>query len=334
MFISRYPILAIPADIKRNTIEPIDFDCIQTVAGGFLTINIASKPNLLEKEVQVSGQVVYIYVQIVGQELDPLNAPGLFYYSPSLSIVRKQIQEANRIWSQAGVEIRERKILTVPDPGNINHPNYPVIIRDERESDPNYAYSEQTHLILGTHEDCNYSPSPCLGKSPYASTDINVYYFDKIAKINKDGELRHLEGIAFSNSQTKKYYFDSIYTNILDTSAILLASSIDLNTLAHEIAHIVIRSWPGISEHHDLKGNLWSNNNLMYKFNSTSANNLHQTQSAHIIKLRDELKTWLEIELDSKYSQQERESAKYVRLYEFGKNYCAVFEPNINNSIE
>jgi outer membrane protein OmpA-like peptidoglycan-associated protein len=328
IFSSRFPALVIPAATRREEIEAIDFDFIRARAGGFITVNIADESNLPEQSIQACGQVIYIYAQIFGAGGD-----GIKFRILSPEKVREQISEANKIWSQVGIEVREREILQVSDPGHFINPDDVFLITDLTVAEPDDRFPDKTLRILGVHDECRTSPLCCPTKSPYASTDVNVYYLDRLVYIDKPykddpGGYIQVQGYAFSNSFYDREVNDCIYLSLLKRSVVLMALETDPNILAHEIGHLILRDWP-MSHHYDLNGRKWPEGNLMNPYSSIKNVNFHDTQAEHIIKLERKLKGYLLAEADFNKGQEEKELTKELRLMIFGENYCASFEPRI-----
>jgi outer membrane protein OmpA-like peptidoglycan-associated protein len=243
------PALAVPAAIPRADIRlraPADMATVRTQAGGRLRVTIATPTPLGQAgviEVTARGRVVYVAAQAFTGS------------STTVADIRRHLTRANRVWAQAGVEIKERSAvdgLTAPAGLNDLDHNSPFNGR---------LTAEERQLL-------NITPGG-PGRSPTAS-DLNVYY------------LRSIGGPASGTAFTRESF--SAMTDPGQSAIALEGPAISDVAPAHEIGHMLLIAWPG-EEHQDQQSPPvdWPDSNVMHPVDTGNGTDLDQTQVVNIL---------------------------------------------------
>jgi outer membrane protein OmpA-like peptidoglycan-associated protein len=252
------PILAIPFAIPKADVDKltfVNFNVIRTLAGG--KIRLQRTPTVTNSaefsEVTVHGRVVFIFAQTFTNAAT--TAKDL---KATAADIRRQIQRANRIWAQAGVEVKERSIRdAVPDPDKL--------LDLDTNDDPNKGKTDEEKRLLGEHPDCAVTPAVCATRSPNAK-DLNIYYLHDIKG--------PAAGLAYGGT----------------TVIAIEAPSVTDNALAHEIGHQILIDWackgdpPEQREHKDPSCTFWPSGNVMHQFDTEDSINVDKSQTENIVQ--------------------------------------------------
>ncbi len=249
------PVLAVPAAFTKDELKKItltDFTVIRTLAGGKLRLLQAAADATPADayEAVVSGRVLYIFAQtftnakVTAKDLNATTAD-----------IGQQIQNANHLWAQIGLEVKTRKIQdSVPDPSNL------LTIVDKGDGE----YTPSERILLGLDP----------GGPSYSSisTDLNVFYVQKILdpRSTSTGED---DGLSFPGQPVTA----------------LAPGANNKPALSHEIGHHILNKWPGRDshgkqdDHVDLTGKDWPDTNVMYRSDVSSAKDVDITQAQNIL---------------------------------------------------
>ena len=231
------PILCVAAGLPRqdlNRLTLADFNLIRAQAGGTLRAQRAAvTANPVEFfEVPTRGRVIHVFAQaFIGSGV-------------SANTIRRHIERADRIWVQAGFEVRERAInAAVQDPGGLL----------DLDAGGQNLTDEELRL-LRRHPDCPANPARCTNLSG-VDTDFNVFYVQDIQNTSA-------AGIAYPGRPV---------VIALQGSTIANQPPGADNILAHEIGHQLLTGWPCQDqppedrEHKDPACKLWPTSNVMFR---------------------------------------------------------------------
>lgn len=253
------PILAIPAAIKANEItlkQPKSLEVVRAQAGDKLQLSVpAVFGGVSSEEATVRARTVFISAQTFTDSVT--TAKDL---KATAADIRRQIGRANRIWAQAGIEVKERAVQdSVPDPGGL------LQLDDNGTATLTTDEQKLIGLIPG-------GPVP----SPVA-TDLNVYYLQDIKGSPS--------GLSFKGQPAPAR-----------PTVALEGPKITDAALPHEIGHWLLRGWAspaGIGadgkptqagdEHVDLTGKAWPDTNVMHKFDVDKDGNVDKSQVTNIL---------------------------------------------------
>jgi hypothetical protein len=238
-FISE-PILAIPWSIKSTDITlvlPKELEIIRCSSGGFINVKLL---NGLERyrvrNVQVRGRSVYLFVRnFIGS-------------GASIDGMKEQVNIAQEVWSQAGIEIKLRSIEQAESSPNL---------LDLNTDTANLKLSEDELILLGIKA----SPNSPLRSSN--SIDVNIYSIRSF-RDSSTGTNLSLNGIAYSRAK-----FTEIPTSERAVIAIKGHGSESKlwALLAHELGHIILSG--SVSTHYNpATGGLWPPDNVMSPANT------------------------------------------------------------------
>jgi len=208
-FVSPQPILMIPQAIPRPDIHfhaPQDVEIIRGIAGGNLRFELLGVQTGVS-QARVRGRVVSLSVNTV-------STSGV-----NEAEVNAAIAGANRIWAQAGIELRRSgAVNNIPDPGGLN----------SIEVLPNNFFDN-----LGPER------QTLFGFNSQAAS-VNIYYVQNITAANGEG---------FGSNDLNAPM--AAFAAHMDIRGGLVA----LNTLAHELGHILLnlpRTVNGGGDEHSL----------------------------------------------------------------------------------
>lgn len=246
-FVSR-PILAIPSLIPRSEIDAADLEVIRTQAGGRLQLEVAGFPGFMLAQAQVRGRVVHIFAQSFqgagGSEAD----------------IENHIEHANRIWAQAGIEVRKREIhMNIPDPGTLK--NF-----EASDVTKNSNLTDDERLLLGIEGN-----TPARSQTP---TDLNVFYVQTLRTREDDPTP---VGSAYDGADFRRPTYP-LQTVVLEMSG----HQKHVADLAHEIGHMFLKRWPK-DDHADLRGTPWPKQNLMHEASGEESRDLDRTQIENVL---------------------------------------------------
>ncbi len=228
--VSLYPIPLVTLRSSISFAQPKDIEIVRTQAGGKLIVHIPeTHVGANSTDIRMRGPVVYVFAQAFRDGTDDAGVTE--------EDIRSDIQRANRVWAQAGIEVKEREIrVGVQDPGGL---------LDLDTSDRVQGRSEEERRLTGRHPDCATNPASCPVRSA-TSTDLNVYYLRNLG-------LSTL-GLAYEPE-----------TVIAIEGGAWLRDF----TLAHEIGHHLIVNWPcrkfaeGFAEHYQPDCEGWPFTNVL-----------------------------------------------------------------------
>jgi outer membrane protein OmpA-like peptidoglycan-associated protein len=225
-FVSR-PVLAIPAGIARADVTfsaPRDVEVIRCLAGGKLQLRPTGRLVGKSEEVRVRGRVTHLNVQAFSTS------------GTSAAEVRRQIARAAEVWTQAGLELKERAVVDgVAAPAGLDDLDHSVpfdgILKTEER--------RLLGIIAG-------GPT----RSATAS-DLNVYY------------LRSIVGPAVGTAYARESY--AVIVEPGQTAVTIEGPSVSRDALAHELGHHFLRGWGG-DEHADNTATpaAWPADNVMH----------------------------------------------------------------------
>jgi len=246
-FVSR-PILAIPSLIPRSDIDAVDLEVIRTQAGGRLRLEVAGFPGHPLAETNVRGRVVHIFAQ-------SFQGSG-----GSEEIIRSHVEQTRAVWTQAGIEVRERKInMNIADPGTLK--NFEV-----SDVTKNSQLTDDERLLLGI---AGQTPP----RSPVA-TDLNVFYVQSLRTREDDPTP---VGNTYDAADFRQPTY-SLLTIVLEMSG----NQKHVLDLAHEMGHMFLKRWPK-DDHLDPRGNAWPPQNLMHEFSTGKGGDLDRTQVENVL---------------------------------------------------
>jgi len=257
------PILAVSQAIDRTDItlpSPPDLEVARAQAGGRIRLDASNAfqlGGLGVDTVRVRGRVVHLFVQSFADS--GINA----------QTIRDHIARANRIWAQAGVEIKERVRGGNPDGVRAGVPTPAGLTVLDTLAFPSPLTDDERRLL------------GILPGGPTRSdtaNDLNIYYVQSF--INPEtGTVPGATGRAYAAES---------YTEIdePDETGIAISGSSGPSgeLFAHEIGHHLLREWPG-SEHQDLASppQDWPpNDNVMRASVGAGSENVHPTQVQNI----------------------------------------------------
>ena len=233
------PMLAIPDAIPRGEITfaaPQDIEVIRARAGGRLRLAFDTGTGVATQVVRVRGRVVHIFASAITGA--GINTVG----------IRNEIQISNRIWAQAGLEVRERGInSSVADPGTL-------LDLDGFDIAPftgTLTAEERTLLAL------NRSP---------VNSDVNIYY------------VRSIDNGASGEGISSDEF--AAVVDPTDSGVILAVTAFNTNQ-AHEVGHLLIHN----GDEHSVGGVARPAANLMHPFSVAGQRNLDSGQVLRAIRV-------------------------------------------------
>ena len=233
------PILAMPSAIQRSEItlkSPPDMNVIRTRAGGRIRLVVNSPIPLGNAglvEVTIRGRIIYIFAQALA------NATSGITSGIRLADLQRKIARVNRIWAQAGIEVKARR-LTAPVEA-------PVELLDVEHTD-NTGIS----LTLEEQRLVGRVIRPGDPTRSTVSTDLNVFYVRSLDA--PPAPAADPAGIAYPNDP-------AIVVEGLDSGGTPVSTD---EALAHEIGHQII-DWGASDEHQDLTGAEWPTTNVLHR---------------------------------------------------------------------
>lgn len=157
-FLSPLPLLPVPAILKDELKQPTTLDVFFAHAGDTLTLSVPQAfGGVSSAAVTIRGRVVFLFAETftdVSTSAADINA--------TVADVRRQIARDNRIWAQAGIEVRERSIQIVADPGGL---------LELDDNGTNVLTADEQRLI---------GQIPGGPAHSATGTDLNVYYVKDI----------------------------------------------------------------------------------------------------------------------------------------------------------
>jgi outer membrane protein OmpA-like peptidoglycan-associated protein len=248
------PIVAIPIILKSEITQkqPKTLEVVPAQAGDRLVFSVKDLGGVSSAEVPVRARTVAVFAETFTDA--STTAKDL---KATAADVRRQIARANRIWAQAGVEIKERSVNdAVPDPGGL------------------LQLDDNGTATLTTDEQKLLGHIPGGPAHSATATDLNVYYVEDIKGA--------ASGLSFKGRTPRVTALEG--PHVSDAA------------LAHEIGHWLLVGWgspAGIGidgnptlagdEHVDLNGRGWPETNVMNKFDTNKDGNVDQTQAANIL---------------------------------------------------
>jgi outer membrane protein OmpA-like peptidoglycan-associated protein len=248
------PILAIPIILKTEIKQkqPKTLEIVPAKAGDRLLLSVQELGGVSSAEVTVHARTTFLFAETFTDA--STTSKDL---KATAADIRRQIARANRIWAQAGVEIRERSVNdAVPDPGGL------------------LQLDDNGTAVLTTDEQKLLGQIPGGPAHSATATDLNVYYVQDIKGA--------ASGISFKGRAPRVTAMEG--PDVSDAA------------LAHEIGHWLLVGWgspagvgvdgnPTLAgdEHVDLNGKGWPDTNVMCKFDTNKDGNVDQTQVANIL---------------------------------------------------
>ena len=254
LFVSR-PILAIPAAIPRAEITLVDLDVIRSQATGTLRLDLlGSLTGVAPTQAAIKGHVVQVFATAINGAFGTLTAAQI------TALLHSHIQTADRVWAQAGIEIRERGITpTQADPGGLLNLD-------------GFSISPFTGTLTASERQLLN-----LNRSAVVS-DINVYYVRSI-----DNGLAG-EGISsddFPGQVTDPNQSGIILASLPTATA---PTTLQLTVLAHELGHLLIHNG---DEHSSAPGVNFPVTNVMNPAPGEASRNLINTQVTAAIRVNN-----------------------------------------------
>ncbi|HEU4885055.1 MAG TPA: hypothetical protein VFT45_22535, partial [Longimicrobium sp.] len=246
------PVLAVSAGflgVPITLAAPPDMAVIRAQAGGRLRVDGVPAP-----ETRVRGRVVHIFARVfTGSNTTPAR-------------VRLMIPVANRIWAQAGVEVRERSVAEIAPPAGL-------LDLDTLASRTPFSgtLSAEENTLLGI---------TAGGNPPRSATanDMNLYFVRSFTDPDPARPAPTAGAIAYATES-----FSAISEPGQSAIAYLGAGLTD-NALAHELGHHLLRGWPG-DEHDDNQTPpvAWPVTNVMHFQNVPTATQLARPQVQNVL---------------------------------------------------
>jgi hypothetical protein len=258
------PILAIPRVITRAALTfaaPRSIEVVLAEAGGRLLLDVADALPVALFEVAnlpVRGRVVHIFAQAF---------TGSGATAP---FIRGLIATANRVWAQAGVEIRERSVATgvAPPAGGL------ILATLERRPSRTGQLTNPERRLL------NLLPNGPARSA--VANDMNVYFIGMFTDPNPTpinlANVASLGGVAYS---TEGFFGVTEPGH----SGIAMEGNVPPGPLlAHELGHHLLRNW-AFDEHADLQTPQvpWGATNVMRSFVFPTSTGVDRTQVENIL---------------------------------------------------
>jgi outer membrane protein OmpA-like peptidoglycan-associated protein len=259
------PILAVPRAITRAAITfaaPRDIEVVMAQAGGRLLLDVTAGlavPVLGAATATVRGRVVHLFIQ----EFTGSGATQPF--------IDNLVTSANRVWAQAGVEVRARSsTLNVTPPAGLLQVDTLV----NRTPFTSTLTAEEQQLLGIT------------ANGPARSTvanDMNVYFIQAFTDPNPTPA--NLAAVASLGAVA--YAAESFPATITEPGQSAIAMEGNVSTtpfLAHELGHHLLRSWVG-DEHADAATPqvAWPATNVMSATVFATATGVDRTQVQNIL---------------------------------------------------
>jgi outer membrane protein OmpA-like peptidoglycan-associated protein len=248
------PILAVPSALPRAELDKVtfvDFKVIRAQAGGKMRLQRteAVTNTASFSEVTVKGRVLYIFAQTFTDA--HTTAKDL---KATAEDIRRQLRRANRVWAQAGLEVKERKIQdSVPAPPGL-------LQLDHNSNSPTLTDDEQKLVGL----------KPGGPSYSTISTDLNVFYVEDITS--------PALGVSYKSVVAPGHRVIALKGPRITDAA-----------LSHEIGHQMLVNWAGVNsngqidEHVDLSGHDWPETNVLHRTDVDSAKDVDKTQAQNIL---------------------------------------------------
>ena len=247
------PILGIPVAIPADKItlkQPKSLEVVRVHGGDRLQLAVSVFGGVSSDEVTVRTRNVVLFAQTFTDA--STSAADL---KATVSDVRRQIARANRIWAQAGIEIRERSIQVVPDPGGL------------------LQLDDNGTAALTTDEQKLLGQIPGGPSHSTTATDLNVYY------------LQDFKGPPSGAS----------FKGRAPAVIAIEGPSVTDSALAHEIGHWLLVNWlspagtdatgkptPAGNEHVDLNGKAWPDSNVLHQ-HDTNGGDVDRAQLINVL---------------------------------------------------
>ena len=237
------PILAVPKALPANDIRlatPKTIEVVRAQAGGRIRLESPLLPTM-KTDVDVRGRVVTLVLRSLKSNSGGASS-GI-----SLADLNARLARADRVWAQAGVEIRGRTVTAL-----VAVPN--DLIDVAHTDDTGVSLTDDEKRLCGVPTPAADPADPPLSA---VLSDLNVFYIRTM-----DGPPA---GIAFPTHPV-----------------ILLEGTSTPEALAHEIGHQILSAWGG-DEHQDQGGNDWPGTNVMNRFDAGGID-VDSTQAVNILR--------------------------------------------------
>jgi hypothetical protein len=230
---------AIPRVEIRMRANP-DLAVVRAAAGGSLQVQVTADVPLGAQgrtEVTMRGRVNHLFaIAFDGSGIDA-------------ATIRQHIEETDRIWAQAGIEVRAREVRD-----GVSEPD---LVRLDHADDTGQTLTLEQQRLVGRR-----APSP---PASAVVGDINVYYVEEIVEVGGPGSATIVGGIAFPN----------------DPVIAMDVGRVDGSALAHELGHQLFVGWG--NDHQDRSTGLdWPARNVMHPA-TAGGTDLHRDQVSHIL---------------------------------------------------
>lgn len=242
-----HPILAIPSAIPSVEVTfaaPQNIEIIRARAGGRLQLQLEGDfAQVGFIRINVRGRVIYLFAQALA------NAASGTSSGTVLQDLRRKIARANRIWAQAGIEVKTRRASAPVEA--------PAELLDVEHTDnTGINLTDEEQRLVGR---IVRAGDPTRSTVP---TDLNIFYVRSLDK--PPAPAADPSGIAFPN----------------DPVIILEGPTTADEALSHEIGHQII-DWSGHDEHQDLMRNEWPSTNVLHRFD-TGGSDVDRSQANDI----------------------------------------------------
>lgn len=224
-------IFRIPSELKLK--EPRDLEVVRAKAGGKMRLQLDTSlglGGLGVAEVPVRGRVLYLFAQALANSASGISS-GI-----TLPDLQRKIARASRIWAQAGIEVKNRRITAPVE--------VPAELLDVEHTDnTGIRLTEEEKRLVGR---IVRAGDPTRSN---IATDLNVFYVRSLDR--PPPPAADPAGIAYPN----------------DPVIIAEGPTTKDEALAHEIGHQII-DWGGRDEHKDLTGAGWPTTNVLHQFDT------------------------------------------------------------------